>query len=92
MKFGAGPNGVLRTLGQYMAGSGATFGLVKPLNFLLLFAGTMRLTTASRFFMSIGSVIRTEGHSPFANEPFFRAQRRPMIMPRQQARRPEISR
>ncbi|KAH6665371.1 reactive mitochondrial oxygen species modulator 1-domain-containing protein [Halenospora varia] len=64
MRYGAGPNGVMRSLGQYMLGSGATFG----------------------FFMGIGSTIRTETTTQQAMEAFARAQRRPLVMPRQKYR------
>ncbi|KAI1104019.1 reactive mitochondrial oxygen species modulator 1-domain-containing protein [Jackrogersella minutella] len=63
---GAGPNGIMRTLGRYMLTTGSAFG----------------------FFMSIGSVIRTDA-SPIAVEAFARAQRRPFIMaPRPDEYRP----
>ncbi|KFA61884.1 hypothetical protein S40285_06568 [Stachybotrys chlorohalonatus IBT 40285] len=56
-RYGAGTQGVFRTLGQYMGASGATFG----------------------FFMSIGSVVRSDA-DPKMRELYLRAQRRPVMM------------
>ena len=40
------------------------------------------------FFMSIGTVIRTEGNSPLTTEAYARARRQPMVLSRKYARRP----
>lgn len=42
MRFGAGPNGIMRTLGQYMLGSGATFA------FFMGIGSTIRSDTTSQ--------------------------------------------
>ncbi|RCI13260.1 hypothetical protein L249_0783, partial [Ophiocordyceps polyrhachis-furcata BCC 54312] len=58
-RYGAGSQGVMRTLGQYMGASGATFG----------------------FFMSIGSVIRSDVDPKKMQELYLRAQqRRPIFV------------
>ena len=78
-----------------MLGSGVTFGYVgyKPccsrhLAHLPDFGLILTALLLDSFFMSIGSVIRTETNSPLATEAFARARRHPIILPRKQARRP----
>ncbi|KAL6713613.1 subunit of TIM23 translocase complex [Lecanora helva] len=92
MKYGGGPSGPARTLGQYMLGSGATFGYdanneydgFTP-HFEDRIADTASVIS---FFMSIGTIIRTEGDSQLAAEMYARARRRPVTMPRRLVRRP----
>ncbi|KAF3807360.1 Protein MGR2 [Colletotrichum gloeosporioides] len=72
MRYGAGPNGIMRTLGQYMAGSGATFGYAQP------YRPLRQELTGPSFFMSIGSVIRSD--SAIAEAAYRNMQRRPVLV------------
>ena len=73
-RFGGGTVGPMRLLGQYMMISATTFGC--------LCSGPKETTVANSksFFMSIGSVIRTEGWGTPAEEAFYHARRRPVIL------------
>jgi hypothetical protein len=76
-RYGAGTNGVMRTLGQYMLTSGATFGydswrLPSPTAMILPANSSLALP---RFFMSIGSVIRTDSPTMISRV-YYEAQRR----------------
>jgi hypothetical protein len=90
-RYGAGSQGIMRTLGQYMGASGATFGYVRggrlhgdrSLCFTLFFGenATMKTDQASlnRFFMSIGSVIRSDTDEKW-QELYMRARHRPIMI------------
>jgi hypothetical protein len=76
VRFGPGPNGMLRTLGQYMMGSAATFGYVEALGVVSM------LTECYSFFMAIGTTIRTDS-SPIVTQAFGSINSRPTILSRQ---------
>jgi hypothetical protein len=67
-----------------MAGSAATFGYASRIGTDTYTTSLLRL---ARFFMSIGSTIRTEGTSPIVNQAYANAYRKPFILPRQNAAR-----
>lgn len=68
----------MRTLGQYMLGSSATFGYVAALESPRRNTGHLTLPS---FFMAIGTTIRTDSDRE-TTEAFARARRQPIIMPR----------
>jgi len=78
----------MRTLGKYMVGAGATFGYVTfgftvahySVHVLAKFISSLLTIQNRSLFMSIGSVIRTEGPH---NDAWLRARGPPMMLPRQ---------
>ena len=76
IRYGPGPNGMLRTLGQTMMGSAATFGYVVE-GWIVVPSHCSICTDecVCSFFMSIGSTIRTDSDSVIT-ETFRRAQAR----------------
>lgn len=78
VRFGPGPNGMLRTLGQYMAGSAATFGYIWPLKYASNTDRTSQLLHGHRHNYSYGQLAhrypslrqhQQPAHNPFATVP-----------------------
>lgn len=75
MKHGPGPNGFIRSLGQYMLGSAATFGSVYTVTYGYV-------SDNCSFFMSIGTAIRTEAppECSIAMQAFAKSRNAPILM------------